>query len=173
MKGWLADRRIRIPYSTAMRYKKLAQRLRQILSLDDRLPLEWLIEGLPAGQTLPADLADSHAAGVRRLSRILRGNRSLAALTRYAEKELGIVRVVAIWKAARRGKGFGTPRKTGGFSVISRGQAITITPARLDGTRTAIRRLMEQRNPPPGSRHLRNRLGRWLASLPAAPHTPE
>ncbi|MBR4188770.1 MAG: hypothetical protein IKQ55_02285 [Kiritimatiellae bacterium] len=170
VKGWLEDRRVAIPYSTAMRYKKLAQRLRQILSLDDRLPLEWLIDGLPAGQSLPSVLQSPYQAARRRLAAILRENPTLKALSLHAEKKLGIVRLVAVRKApARRRSASEKRRKTTGFSVISRGHSVAVTPERFEATKAAISRILEAPAPSGPALHLRNRLLRWLTSLPPRP----
>jgi hypothetical protein len=166
MKGWLADRRVAIPYSTAMRYKKLAQRLRQILSLDPRIPLEWLVDGLPAGTVLPSDLQAPAAAARRRLSAILRRNHTLKALSLCAEKELGIARLVTVRKASRRQRSNKRGRgKTNDFSVISHGRAVTVTPGRFEATKDAIARVLGSKDTSAPARHLRNRLRRWLSSL--------
>ncbi|MBR4188832.1 MAG: hypothetical protein IKQ55_02600 [Kiritimatiellae bacterium] len=168
MKGWLADHRVRIGYSTAMRYKKLVQRLRRVLRLDDRIPFEWLVEGLPAHQTLPADLEAPFAAAARRLAKLLRENPTLKALSLLAEKQLGIVRLVTVRKAPRhRHAGGNKMRKSKEFSVISRGRAATATPGRTEATKAAMRRLLEAGNLSGGALHLQNRIRHWLAGLAA------
>ena len=170
MKGWLTDRRVAVPYSTVMRYKKLAQRLRQLFSLDDRLPLEWLIDGLPATQTLPASLLSQHRTAARRLSAILRENPTLAALTLYTEKKLGILRLVTVRKA-RHGRRSATskPSKTPNFSVISRDRSVTVTPARLEATKSAISRILKASNLSGPALHLQNRIRHWLSTVPVQP----
>ena len=169
MKGWLADRRIAIPYSTVMRYKKLVQRLRQILALDDRIPFEWLIDGVPPDAPLLSDLAAAPAAARRRLGKILRGNRSLASLTRYAEKKLGIVRLVTVRKVPSHQKscarGRRKQRENRAFTVISHGRRVTIAPGGLERTRSAIQSLLATKNPSPGTLRLRNRIRRWMDGL--------
>lgn len=171
MKGWLKDHRIPVGYSTAMRYKKLAQRLRQVLSLDDRLPLEWVMSGVPADHPLPADLTAPCAAASRRLAKLLRENRTLAALTRAVEKALGIVRLVAVRKAPVRRRPYGLKkRKTPSFSVISRGRSATVDDARLEATRTAMGQLLAAKNLAGPALHLRNRIAHWLSGV-AAGHT--
>ena len=172
MKGWLEDRRVPIPYSTAMRYKKLVQRLRQILNLDDRLPLEWLVDGLPADQSLPSALQSPYQAARRHLATILRENRTFKALSLHAEKKLGIVRLVAVRKAhACRRPAPEKKRKTSDFSVISRGRSVTVTPERFEATKSAISRILEAPALSGSARHLRNRLLHWLASLATRPKT--
>lgn len=162
VKGWLEDRRVAVGYSTVMRYKKLAQRLRRVLRLDDRIPLEWVAEGLPEGQRLPAGLEGPFAAARRRLGRLLRENPTLVALTRMAEKELGIVRLVAVRKAGRRGwKG----RKDNGNSIISRVRTVAATEERVEATRAAMGRLLGAENLSGGALHLQNRLKAWLGRV--------
>ena len=166
MKGWLADRRVDIPYSTAMRYKKLAQRLRRVLRLDDRLPLEWLIDGIPANQPLPADLASPFTAASRRLAKLLRENPTLKALSLAAEKALGIVRLVTVRKVRHHRRGYPSKkRKTSDFSVISRGRRATAPPERVEATKEAIARILKARHLAGPALQLRNRLKRWLAGL--------
>lgn len=165
-KGWLEDRRVKVGYSTVMRYKKLAQRLRAVLGLDDRLPLEWVMDGVPAGQMLPAELAAVQATAARRLTKILRENRSLAALTRYAERKLGIVRILAVRKAPeRRRAGGGKSRKRAGFSVISCGRAVALSPERVEGTKEALGRLLRGNNLSREERSLREKAKRWLEAV--------
>ena len=166
MKGWLEDRRVAIPYSTAMRYKKLAQRLRQILQLDDRIPLEWLLGDVPEWQQLPADLQTAFAAAARQLAKILRENPTLAALGRYAERKLGIVRLVAV-RRGRRGSvvKYG---KTHIISVISRERRANVSPERVEATKEAMGRVLEARNLAGGALHLQNRIKAWLSGLQSA-----
>ena len=167
MKGWLSDHRVGIGYSTAMRYKKLVQRLRQILSLDDRLPLEWVMDGIPGDQRLPADLAAPFATARRRLAAILRENHSLAALSRFVDAKLGIVRLVTVRKTrtARHRAECGKQRKTDGFSVISNGHRANVSPGRLDATKQAMARLLGAENMAGTALHLQNRIKVWLAGL--------
>jgi hypothetical protein len=173
MKGWLEDHRVAVGYSTVMRYKKLAQRLRQVLALDDRLPLEWVMSGVPADHSLPSDLAAPCAAASRRLAKLLRENRTLVALTHAVEKALGIVRLVAVRKAPvhRRLHGM-KKRKTPAFSVISRGRTATVDDARLEATRMAMGRLMAAKNLAGPARHLRNRIAHWLSGVAAGRGRP-
>ena len=158
VKGWLSDRRVRIPYSTAMRYKKLAQRLRALLSLDDRLPLEWAMSGVPSDCTLPAELEAPCAAAHRRLAKLLRENRSLAALERLVEAKLGIRRLVTVRRV------HGKRKKDGGLSVISR---VSATPERVEATKEALAELLTADALSGKALHLQNRARRWLERLPA------
>ncbi len=166
LKGWLEDHRVAVGYSTVMRYKKLAQRLRQALSLDGRLPLEWVMSGVPGDQHLPANLAGSCATASRRLAKLLRENHTLVALTRAVEKALGIVRLVAVRKSRNHGRMDGKKqRKTKGFSIISRERAARVTGGRLEATREAMGRVLEAKNLAGPALHLQNRIRHWLAGL--------
>jgi hypothetical protein len=165
MKGWLEDRRVAIPYSTAMHYKKLAQRLRQILRLDDRVPLEWLLSGVPDGQHLPVELQSAFGSAARRLGAILRENPTLAALGRYAERKLGIVRLVAVRKSW--GRSHVKSQKTKEISVISRDRRANVPRERVEATKEAMGRVLGVRNPAGGVLHLQNRIRAWLSGLQA------
>ena len=166
IKRWLSDRRVAVPYSTVMRYKKLAQRLRILLSLDDRIPLEWVMDGLPGDRSLPVGLDAAFGNARRRLSVLLRENRSLASLVRTVEGKLGIMRLVAVRKApARRRTGCGKPLKTKVFSEISYERMANATPARTEATKEAIRRVLEAKNLAGSALHLQNRLWHWVSTL--------
>ena len=163
MKGWLEDRRVDIPYSTAMRYKKLAQRLRQILRLDDRIPLEWLLSGVPGAHHLPANLQTAFAAAARQLADILRENPTLVALDRYAVRKLGIVRLVTVRKTRRATRP--KSRKMSCFSIISRDRQANVAPERVEATKEAMGRVLAARNPTGPALHLQNRIKAWLSGL--------
>ena len=166
IKRWLSDRRIAVPYSTVMRYKKLAQRLRLLLSLDDRIPLEWVMDGIPDGLSLPGGLDVPYATAHRRLATLLRENRALASLVRTVEGKLGIMRLVAVRKApTRRRVECGKTRKTKGFSEISHERKANATVERTEATKVAIRRVLEAKNLAGTALHLQNRLRHWLSTL--------
>jgi hypothetical protein len=166
VKGWLRDHRVPVRYNTVMRYKKLAQRLRQVLVLDDRIPLEWLLTGLPPGQTLSAGLTTSFETARRHIQRILRDNPTLAALTRLVEKKLGIQRLVSVRRRPRRGRQtFENPKKTKELSVISRTHSVSADGMRTEATKHALKQLLGTRHPAGGALHLQNRALRWLSSL--------
>ena len=92
-KGWLADRRIPANYGTLMRYKRLAVRLRTLLDLDARLPLEWLLPGAAPQMSLPADLRNQYCTSRRKLSRLLRAHWNFSRLQRHVDEALGIPRL--------------------------------------------------------------------------------
>ena len=166
IKRWLSDRRVAVPYSTVMRYKKTAQRLRLLLSLDDRIPLEWVMDGIPSDTSLSANLATPYATARRRLASLLRENHTLASLVRAVEQKLGIVRLVAVRKASRLGmKCAMKTRKTKYFSEISHGHVARGTMERTEATKTAMLQVLEAENPTKATMHLQNRLKHWLATL--------
>ncbi len=170
MKGWLADRRVPVPYSTVMGYKKLAQRLRNLLSLDDRLPLEWLIDGLPVSQRLPPDLLAPYQSTRRRLVGILRENRTFKALTLHVEKKLGIMRLVSMRKAPIRRNGFHSKsRKAPCFSEISQRTVVNTSPERVEATKNAMARILAATNLSGPALHIQNRLRHWLSTLRMQP----
>ena len=168
-KGWLDDHRVSVGYSTVMRYKKLVQRLRQVLSLDDRLPLEWLLDGVPTETMLPADLATPFASARRRLAKILHENPTLAALSRFVEGKLGINRLVTVRKVAvrRRQVVGGKSRNMADFSVISRGRRVNISPERVEATKGAMARVLAATNLSGKALELQNRVAKWLAGVAA------
>ena len=166
VKGWLRDHRVAIRYNTAMKYKKLAQRLRQVLELDERIPLEWVVGGLPRGRELPAGLGEAFETARRRWKRMARENPTLEGLSRMAEKRLGIQRLVCVRRAPeRRRKEIGNRRKNDGFSVISGGRCVAAGEGRVEATREALKRLLGMRHPAGAALHLQNRARRWVQGL--------
>lgn len=102
LKGWLAGHRIEANYSTLMKYKLLAVRLRNLLELDERLPLEWLLPGGTPDSAIPADLQNPYAAARRRLQGLLRTHRNFSRLKKHVETALGIPRLLTVRRHARR-----------------------------------------------------------------------
>ena len=141
MRGYLADNRIAVSYSTLMRYRRLALRLRQLLQLDARLPLEWILPGEAPERPLPADLRTQYATARRRLSRILRNHRNFDRLCKHVDAELGIPELLSVC----RGK-----------------HAVEATPTRLDSTMRAFARFAKEKDMPPGLAIHRDRFVRWL-----------
>ncbi|MBR3582743.1 MAG: hypothetical protein IKO01_04790 [Kiritimatiellae bacterium] len=166
VKQWLSDRRVAVPYSTVMRYKKTAQRLRQLLSLDDRIPLEWVMDGIPADRSLPTALAAPFSTARHRLAAILRENRSLASLVRTVEAKLGIVRLVTVRRGrGRRRAGAENRREHTCFSGISHEWSAHATEERTEATKAAILRVLAEENPDGRVLHLQHRLRHWLSTL--------
>jgi hypothetical protein len=100
LKGWLKSNLPGVAYSTAVHYKKLATRLRQLAGLDPRIPLEWLLPGDAAGPAGLAKLppADRRAADSarRKIRALLADNRGYTRLVRAVEQRLGIMRLASI-----------------------------------------------------------------------------
>lgn len=168
MKGWLADHRVNVGYSTVMRYKKLAQRLRLMLELDDRIPLEWVMSGVPEGRRLPEELEGEWRAVHRRFAKILRGNPTLKALSLAVEKALGIVRIMAVRRVPGGRRGGGSHmRKNSDFSVISQMRSVTATEERAEATKGAMLRVLRARNLSGTALQLQNRIRHWLAGVAA------
>ena len=114
LKGWMRKHVPSVKYSTAMHYKKLATRLRQLIGLDARLSLEWLLpdneEEIPALSTADRQAAD---AARTKLSRLLADNPKVTRLVRAVEQKLGIMRMVTIRHIQPPRPGRNHRRKTG------------------------------------------------------------
>ena len=173
LKGWLADRRVTLNYSTLVRYKKLAQRLRQLLALDDRLPLEWLLPGEDPSQPVPSDLIAKYAAAKRRMRVLLRTHRNFSRLSRHVEAELGIPRLLAVRRARvrdRRERRAGrwrkdSVRRTAAARAKHGPPTVDSTPACLEATKREFLRFLGERDLPPPLAHLRNKALHWLGTL--------
>lgn len=93
VRGWLEDHRVGMNYSTLMRYMRLAIRLRTLLELDDRIPLEWLLPGATATAALPPALQTQYSASKRRLARLLREHWNFRLLQSHVDDALGLRRL--------------------------------------------------------------------------------
>ena len=93
VRGWLADNRVGMNYSTLMRYMRLAIRLRALLGLDERLPLEWLLPGAAASAEVPKALQAQYATAKRKLARLLRDHWYFSRLQTYVDRALGLRRL--------------------------------------------------------------------------------
>ena len=173
LKGWLRKNTPDVKYSTAMHYKKLATRLRQLLGLDARIPLEWL---LPDIGTIPPELAvlpssDLHAvsAARKKLHALLADNPKYTHLVQTVEQKLGIMRMVTIRRIQPPKPGRGrrrNPRKTPMNSLISQVSLHGLS-ANIDETRSAafwdaIRKILGERNPDFETRRLQSDIRAWL-----------
>ena len=168
MKGWLADRRIPGNYSTLVRYKKLAQRLRQLLSLDDRLPLEWLLPDATIDHELPPDLRSQYATARRRLARILRDHWNYTRLKRHVEEKLGIPQLLGARRARVHGeRGRSTRRRPKHRMPVSVTQSPPPCTARVDATKRELIGFLREKELSPKLAKLREQALDWLRSAPA------
>ena len=172
LKGWMKKNVPYVKYSTAMHYKKLATRLRQLIGLDARIPLEWLLpdneEELPS-LSLSAEDRQSVAQAKAKLSRLLEENRKVTRLTRAVEQRLGIMRMVTIRriqppKPGRRQRR--KPKETQKISLISQvegtGMSVGAGEERERAFWEAIRRVLGERNPDASTRRLQSDIRDWL-----------
>ena len=170
LKGWMRKNVPAVKYSTAMHYKKLATRLRQLIGLDARIPLEWLLpdneEPLPA-----LSAADRQAAAKARskLARLLADHPKITRLTRAVEQKLGIMRMVTIRRLQPPKPGRGRRRKpeeNPANSLISRvsfaGRTVTADEARTREFWDAIRRVLGESRPDAETRRLQSDIREWL-----------
>ncbi len=170
LKGWMKKHVPSVKYSTAMHYKKLATRLRQLTGLDPRIPLEWLLpdnqESLPA--LSPAEHQTITQAKTR-LARLLAENPKVTHLIRAVESKLGIMRMVTIRHIQPPGPGRGRRRNSKEIldnSLISRvsrgGWAVTADAVRTQAFWDAIRRVLGDPAPDAGTRRLQSDIREWL-----------
>ncbi len=93
VRGWLEDNRVGMNYSTLMRYMRLAVRLRALLELDARLPLEWLLPGAAAPAEVPAALQGQYATAKRKLAHLMRAHWNFSRLQAHVDGALGLRRL--------------------------------------------------------------------------------
>ena len=93
VRGWLEDNRVGMNYSTLMRYMRLAVRLRALLELDARLPLEWLLPGAAASAEVPAALQGQYATAKRKLAHLMRAHWNFSRLQAHVDGALGLRRL--------------------------------------------------------------------------------
>ena len=95
IKGWLQLHCPTVRYKTAMRYKKLASRLRTICGVPGNVPLEWLLPDapVPPADGLEAGTLAAIGKGRKKLASILAETSSLRGLDRVAAQRMDIVRI--------------------------------------------------------------------------------
>ncbi len=170
MRGYIADNRLNVSYSSLMRYRLLALRLRQFLQLDSRLPLEWLLPDEAPDRSLPSDLQSQYATGRRRLARLLREHWNFDRLRKHVDAQLGIPEFLSVRRATRQAK---EAEKTRQWlakrnpvhcqSVVLGDYAVSATPARLDATMRAFARFLKERTLSPKLAKHRDRFAEWLS----------
>ena len=152
LKGWLEDNRVGMGYSTLTSYMRLAVRLRALLALDDRLPLEWLLPGGELPAEIPAELQRQHATAKRKLARLLRDHRNFSRLRAYVDGALDLRRL------PRPGRPAGQP----------------LDDILADNVRLELADFLQARNLPPQPEALRREAAaEFLAprQLPSHPHS--
>ena len=173
LKGWLRKNTPEVKYSTAMHYKKLATRLRQLIGLDARIPLEWLLADSTEGPAGIAGLSAADQADVSsaksKLSALLAENPKLTRLTRAVEQQLGIMRMVTIRRIQPPKPGRGhrrKPVKKPVNSLVSRvsrgGWMASGDEERSRAFWDAIRKVLGERNPDWETRKLQSDIREWL-----------
>ena len=167
IKGWLRDNAPTVTYSTAMHYKKLATRLRQVCGLDSRIPLEWILSSPSSNDAphIPPSLRRHCAEAKSRLDRLLSKHPKFTALTRAVDQKLGILRMVTVRRARPKKAHPPSTRKhtqMPDFSLMSQvrrnGLAATLGERRLGDFATAIRRVLAAPAPDPATRRLQQDL---------------
>ena len=146
LKGWLDDHRISVGYSTLVKYRKLALRLRQLLALDACLPLEWLLPGEAPDRSLPADLRGAYYVARRRLGKLLREHPNFSRLRGHVDAALGIPRLLT----ARRVRQACGKRK------------VFLDEGVVESTKREFIRFLESSERSPKLDRLRNRAVEWL-----------
>ncbi len=170
LKGWMKKNVPEVKYSTVMHYKKLATRLRQLIGLDARIPLEWLLpdnaESLPA--LSPADRKAATSAKYR-LDRLLAANPKFTRLTRTVESKLGIMRMVTIRRIqppkpgrGRKGKPMKSPMNPLVSLAIHAGMAVTADEGRARAFWDGIRKVLGEPEPDAETRRLQSDIRAWL-----------
>lgn len=142
VRGWLADNRVPVNYGTLMRYKRLAVRLRALLELDERIPLEWLLPGAAPTLPVPAELHSEFAAAKRRLGKLLRAHWNFSRLAEHVDRALGLTRL---------------PRPR-------RGGAVRLDDTLLENTKRELAGFLQATGLPPGQEALRRRAVGWLCA---------
>ena len=173
LKGWMKKEVPSVKYSTAMHYKKLATRLRQLVGLDAHIPLEWLLpdseegaeglSGLSAGERAAADQAKA------KLRRLLEENPKVTRLVRAVESKLGIMRMVTIRRIQPPKPGRGRRRKSKEKAenplisqVVGAGVSVGAGEERERAFWEALRRVLGERNPDAETRKLQSDIRAWL-----------
>lgn len=93
VRGWLEDNRVGVNYSTVMRFMRLAVRLRALLGVDERLPLEWLLPGAATYGKVPVELRGQYVAAKRKLARLMREHWNFSRLREHVDGALGLRRL--------------------------------------------------------------------------------
>ena len=148
----------------------LFRSLRQLIGLDSRIPLEWLLpdNGEDLSALSPAD-RKAAAAAKAKLSRLLAEHPKLTRLTRVVESKLGIMRMVTIRRIQppKSGRGHGRkPKERPINPLISRvdrgGYAVVADAERGQAFWDAIRKVLGETTPDAETRRLQSDIRAWL-----------
>ena len=170
LKGWMKKKIPSVKYPTAMHYKKLATRLRQLIGLDPRIPLEWLLpdNAEDLSGLSPSEHKNASAAKAR-LDRLLAENPKVTHLTRTVESKLGIMRMVTIRHIQPPKPGRGRRRKRKEMTinpllsrVIRAGVAVTADEVRTRAFWDAVRKVLGEPDPDAETRLLQSDIRAWL-----------
>ena len=173
LKGWMKKNVPSVKYPTAMHYKKLATRLRQLVGLDARIPLEWLLPDSEEGEEGLARLSEGERAAVAKakakLDRLLAENPKVTRLVRAVESKLGIMRMVTIRRIQPPKPGRGRRRKSNEFQenplisqVVGAGVAVGMGEARERAFWEAVRKVLGERAEDAETRRLQSDIRDWL-----------
>ena len=163
LKAYLSDNRIPVPYSTLMRYKLLATRLRQLLALDPRLPIEWLLPHASPDRERPSDLRTPYWTARRRLARLLREHPNFTRLRKHVDSKLGIPELLRARRNVREAK---SRRKSGSPVIRGATRHMTVDPGRIEATRLALAAFLQDKTLSPKLARLRDAAIRWLRAPP-------
>lgn len=171
LKGWLADHRITTNYSTLAKYRLLVTRLRLLLQLDERLPLEWLLPGAAPDHPLPLDLRNPCFTARRRLRTLLRAHRNFSRLRKHVDAALGIPQLLRVRRETRRAKQVATERRWMAKhvpihceSVVLGDRSVILYPPLVESTKREILLFLRTPDLPPKLDRLRNRAIDWICT---------
>lgn len=162
-RGYLADHRIPLNYSTLMRYKRLATRLRRLLQLDIRLPLEWLLPRSEPSAPIPPDLVRTYATARNRLQKLLRTHRNFHRLSQHVDTALGIPRLLSIRRAKPRHSRAAVPKCSS--LVTAAAWCINLEDTLVENTKREFTRFLQAPDLSPRLASLRRKALHWLSSL--------
>ena len=173
LKGWMKKNIPSVKYPTAMHYKKLATRLRQLVGLDARIPLEWLLPDSEEGEEGLAGLSEGERAAVAKakakLDRLLAENPKLTRLVRAVESKLGIMRMVTIRRILPPKPGRGRRRKSNEIQenpfisqVVGAGVSVGVGAVRERAFWEAVRKVLGERTADAETRRLQSDIRDWL-----------
>lgn len=177
LKGWLADHRIAVGYSTLVKYRKLVLRLRQLLALDARLPLEWLLPGTTPDRPLPTDLRAQYYTARRKLTKLLRETPNFSRLRKHVDAALGIPRLLTIRRttcraqqAARDRRWLSKHKPVHCESVVLGNRQILLDESLVESTKREFILFLKSPALPPRLDALRGRALDWLRNAGINPY---